>query len=1451
VCGQSVDLEVWLIVDLAERPDLAQRVRDGTIHGVPCPHCGNQVGVDVPLLLHDPARKRVLFVRPQETSQEQGQQLTQQMLDQLAETLSLPRPDYLGQAMTVPREILPVVLDADVSSLEELETALAERPELRVALKGATGGKPGSGTDPTAELPSILRELSQPARRSDMPRRVELCQQALGLVERTHDPGLWAELQVWLGNSLAQNSLGGRAENIERAIAAYEQALEVRTRQAMPVKWAATMMNLASAYSDRIRGERAENIERAIAAYQQALEVRTRQALSVEWATTMVNLANVYADRIRGERAENIERAIAAYEQALEVMTRQTLPVKWATTMMNLANAYADRIRGERAENIECAIVAYEQALEVMTRLALPVEWAMVMMNLATVYSDRIRGKRAENIECAIAAYEQALEVMTRQAMPVEWAMAMMNLANAYSDRIQGERAENIERAIAAYEQALEVMTRQALPVEWATATMNLATAYHFRIRGERAENIERAIAAYEQALEVRTRQAMPVEWATTMMNLANAYRDRIRGERAENIERAIAAYQRALEVMTRQALPLERATTMMNLASAYADRIRGERAENIERAIATYEQALEVMTRQAMPVEWAEVTMNLATAYRNRIQGGRAENIERAIAAYEQALEVMTHQAMPVEWAEVTMNLATAYYSRIRGERAENIERAIAAYKGALEVMTRQALPVEWATTMMNLATAYSDRIRGERAENIERAIAACEQALEVNTRQAMPVEWAEVTMNLANAYSDRIRGKRAENIERAIAAYEQAMEVRTRQAMPVEWAEITMNLGVAYYARVQGERAENIERAIAAYDQALEVMTRQVLPVEWATTMMNLANAYSDRIRGERAENIERAIATYEGALEVMTRQALPDDHRRAQRNLANLCFGEKRWPRAIVALQGALSAAELLYRAAATPEARRAELREVRDLPPRLAFALSKTVEGTDDVPLQDAVLALEQNRARWLSEALALRSKRPANVPTNTWEGFIACGKRIRDLQAELRLPEDTPSKRDYPTLSRELAAAYTALDETVTRIREYDGAFMPAPTFDQVQAAVRADCPLIYFAVSPAGSVALVVTPTAVYSVHTPLTEDALLERIQGSADGPELGGYLGAYARWRRAPHDLAPRAAWFAALDETARWLWDVLMGPLVEALGQHGIERAALVPQGWLGLLPLHAAWTDGDGGRRYALDEVCFTYAPNARALREARSRVEGLPPDSLFAVDEPWPVSANPLPNSAQEVAAACEHFECKEVLGGEAATEKAVRQQLSDHAVLHFSCHGMAGFARPLQGGLVMAHDEVLTLREILSTRLERARLAVLSACETGIPGTELPDEVISLPTGLMQAGAAGVVASLWSVGDLSTMMLMVRFYELYRRDGLAPPEALRQAQFWVRDTSNGEKARHFKGFLPEFQGQRLPVHVADTLYKASVMARPEENDFEHPFYWAAFGYTGV
>ncbi|MEO0768368.1 MAG: CHAT domain-containing protein, partial [Cyanobacteria bacterium J06649_4] len=132
-----------------------------------------------------------------------------------------------------------------------------------------------------------------------------------------------------------------------------------------------------------------------------------------------------------------------------------------------------------------------------------------------------------------------------------------------------------------------------------------------------------------------------------------------------------------------------------------------------------------------------------------------------------------------------------------------------------------------------------------------------------------------------------------------------------------------------------------------------------------------------------------------------------------------------------------------------------------------------------------------------------------------------------------------------------------------------------------------------------------------------------------------------------------------------------------------------------------------------------------------------------------------------------------------------------------------------------------------------------------------SACETGLPGTQLPDEVISLPTGLLQAGVAGVVASLWSVADISTMMLLIRFYDFWQGQNHSPTAALCQAQQWVRDTTNGEKLTYVQNLRQQPSPSTIPEPTVDYLYKALVLAPASDRDFAHPFHWAAFSYVGA
>ena len=60
--------------------------------------------------------------------------------------------------------------------------------------------------------------------------------------------------------------------------------------------------------------------------------------------------------------------------------------------------------------------------------------------------------------------------------------------------------------------------------------------------------------------------------------------------------------------------------------------------------------------------------------------------------------------------------------------------------------------------------------------------------------------------------------------------------------------------------------------------------------------------------------------------------------------------------------------------------------------------------------------------------------------------------------------------------------------------------------------------------------------------------------------------------------------------------------------------------------------------------------------------------------------------------------------------------------------------------------------------------------------------------------ILGLVRGYLQAGAGGVIASLWKVDDDATQALMVRFYELWDPEGatgLPAAEALRDAQAYV------------------------------------------------------------
>lgn len=96
----------------------------------------------------------------------------------------------------------------------------------------------------SANLQAIVEELNKPVKNSlDIPPRVELCREVLGVVDNDESPTVWSDLHNLVANYIAENPEGSRAENLEEAIADYLQALKIRTRQGSPKNCAETQNN--------------------------------------------------------------------------------------------------------------------------------------------------------------------------------------------------------------------------------------------------------------------------------------------------------------------------------------------------------------------------------------------------------------------------------------------------------------------------------------------------------------------------------------------------------------------------------------------------------------------------------------------------------------------------------------------------------------------------------------------------------------------------------------------------------------------------------------------------------------------------------------------------------------------------------------------------------------------------------------------------------------------------------------------------------------------------------------------------------------------------------------------------------------------------------------------------------------------------------------------------------
>ena len=266
---------------------------------------------------------------------------------------------------------------------------------------------------------------------------------------------------------------------------------------------------------------------------------------------------------------------------------------------------------------------------------------------------------------------------------------------------------------------------------------------------------------------------------------------------------------------------------------------------------------------------------------------------------------------------------------------------------------------------------------------------------------------------------------------------------------------------------------------------------------------------------------------------------------------------------------------------------------------------------------------------------------------------------------------------------------------------------------------------------------------------------------------------------------------------------DTFLRRLYDLLIpGAVRERLNPE--QLLLIVPHGILHYLPFHAL-LNGEAKGAYLIQEAVLVYAPSLHVwhtlLKNRRPPTTGQQDDTLNEQErhlKPLMVGlstfghrARPLLQAEEEATGLWELFEQQgDLFLGPAASRQRLLSlnadgTLKSYDLLHFATHAVFDTTAPLQSRILLRDGDLMT-SDIFTLRLS-APLVTLSACQSAVSQARPGDELLGLPQAFFFAGAASLLASLWTVDDRSTVRLMRDFYQAWKQ-GIRPAWALAAAQ---------------------------------------------------------------
>ncbi|TAF70578.1 MAG: CHAT domain-containing protein [Oscillatoriales cyanobacterium] len=673
--------------------------------------------------------------------------------------------------------------------------------------------------------------------------------------------------------------------------------------------------------------------------------------------------------------------------------------------------------------------------------------------------------------------------------------------------------------------------------------------------------------------------------------------------------------------------------------------------------------------------------------------------------------------------------------------------------------------------------------------------------------------------------------------------------------------------NLGSAYKNKITGNKAENLDEAIRCYQQALEVYTRADFPQDWAMTQNNLGLAYYYKITGNPAKNLNEAIRCYRLALEFRTPTTLPLDCLQSGRNLGNLAFKEGLWKIAIEGYAAAILAVEKIRSWSTTDASRQQIIAESIDVYENIIQAYINSGN------LNKAIEYVDRSSSKRLVDLMASNDVyADGEIPSQVREYL----QQYDNIQTQIDtgrqpLQGDTNSSQQ-PTDKRSFALTRDAVEAAIATLKTLEAQkqqiWEQMRRLDPVLAGEIQVTPLDFRTIQQ-----LIEQPkTAIINFFT--TDNDTHIFIIYKHKKPKLYTCTGFGYETLRAlvddewltPYSNMKDGIWQAKISEFLQQISEKLQLKTLVQTYLKDIEELIIIPHLYWHQIPFAALpltvpnqnnsqppenqpsgiirqvikfFTRQEKkntitnisippesetiSTEYLGDKFRIRYVPSSQILQYCQQR-KPLSEINYGTVEN----ADDTLPNAEFECEQIAKFYNIPENLrlkGRSQATVINYRQLLKQVQVLHSSHHAQSRLDSPLESCLLLA-DGKITLGQIMSPgfRLPNLSDVFLSCCETNLGVAGISDDILSLSTGFLCAGARSVVSTLWSVDDLATALFCIFYYQ-NRQQGLNRPESLRKAQVKLRNLPGKTLESDYKGEL-ETNLQKQFEQAADKRKKA-------------------------